>query len=128
MAKEYAGLKKEDHEKLTEAATLYRNLLGKDLTGVVSGIPVAEEGDDAKAKAQKLEASAKRSAEVTAAKEKADQEARQLSIQRHKDAGDIQPENPGPGQPAMVTERAKAAGVSRKGEEPAIAAPKGGRG
>lgn len=122
MAKEFAGLKKEDHEKLTEAATLYRNLLGKDLTGVVNSIPVADSAEnEAAAKAKKAEADLKRSAEIQRAKEDADQQARQLDLQKQRESGDIQPENPGPGQPAMVTERAKAAGVSRAGEEPIIA-------
>lgn len=120
MAKDFKGLKKEDHEKLQRAVTMYTNLTGERID--VGGIPVEEPEKDAKAEAKKAKKALEEEAEVTREVEKARQRERQLKLA--KEAGEVQDENPGPGMPAMVTERAKAQGVSRKGEEPAVASPK----
>lgn len=113
---EFAGLSKEDHEKLTRAATMYRNLTGEALD--VTSIPVAEPEKDAKERAKREEKAFTERAKATKSAEDAKQKLRQLEIAEQKGASGVQDENPGPGQPAMVTERAKAQGVSRKGEEP----------
>ena len=113
MAKEFRGLKKEEHEKLTRAAAMYTNMTGEKID--VASIPVYSEEEDAKAKQKQAENDLKRTAETTRKVEEARQEERRLKIQAE---GGVQDHNPGPGQPAMITERAKAQGKSRKGQEP----------
>lgn len=112
------GINSEEHRNLQEAATMYRNITGKDISRVVSGVRASAAKRQASPEEQQRaqrELTAK--ANATKASEDADRRARQVrsAIER---GDDIQDENPGPGQPAMVTERAKRAGVSRKGEEP----------
>lgn len=113
---EFKGLKKDEHAALTRAVTMYANLTGEKVN--ISGIPVASDEDDPKKKAEQDAKELAASAKATAAAEDANRELRRLQV-RQQGGGGIQDENPGPGQPAMVTERAKAQGVSRKGEEPA---------
>lgn len=115
---EYKGLKKEDHEKLQRAVTTHKNITGESVD--ISGIPVYNEEEDLKAKQAKATAEFERKSKVDNELEKAQQRARQIERDSH-GGGDVQSENPGPGQPAMVTERAKEQGVSRAGEEPDIA-------
>jgi hypothetical protein len=119
---EFAGIKQEDKQKLERAARMYSNATGEDVTGVVGSIPVYNPEEDQKAKAKAAEEQLTRQAETQSALEKSQQEARRLRA-RTNEQGEVQPENPGPGQPAMVTERAKAQGADRKGEEPATAKP-----
>ena len=121
MAEKDFGLKREDHQKLTRAARMYSNLTGEDVNGIVSSIPVRSEEDDAAARAKAAEEDAQRKAEMNRKVEEAQQQARRLQSGQ---TGDVQPGNPGPGQPAMATERAKDAGHDRHGEEPDTAQPK----
>lgn len=116
---EFSGIKQEDHQKLERAARMYSNATGEDVTGIVGQIPTAKPEEDAKAKAEREQRRTEQTAAANREVEEADRRARQLRNQR--DTGEVQDENPGPGQPAMVTERAKAAGISRKGEEPNMA-------
>lgn len=131
MATEFEGLKKEDKDELVKATRLYAST-GKDLSGVIDRIPVVPDDPKEKEAAdkkraeennKKAEESLQRQAEATRRREEADQESRRIAARTDALGNEIQDENPGPGQPAMVTERAKAAGVSRKGEEPKIARP-----
>lgn len=120
---EFKGLSKADHEKLTRAARMYTTLTGEALD--VRGIPIAaEETDSPEAKAKRAEEELRQQAEVTRKREEADQASRRLASGVR---SDVQPGHPGPGQPAMVTERAKEAGVTRKGEEPEMATTGGGK-
>src|SRR5687767_7665059 len=116
---EFAGLKKEDHEKLSRAAKMYATLTGETID--VGAIPIAEPEEDAKKKAERQERALANQAELTKKLEEAKQAERKLTISQQR--GDIQDENPGAGQPAMVTERAREQGVTRKGQEPPQAAP-----
>lgn len=122
---EFAGISQEDKQRLERAARMYTNATGEDVTAVVSAIPVQpDEADSAEAKAAKAEEELKWSAEAQSSLDKAHQHERRLA--RERDAGfpaAVQEGNPGPGQPAMATTRAKAAGRTRKGEEPSIARP-----
>lgn len=104
-----------NYERLQRAAKMYSQLTGEAVD--LGGITVDKPEEDAKAKAEKLQKQQAAESKVQKAKEDADQQLRKLKVAQQT-GDDIQDENPGPGQPAMVTERAKAAGVSRKGEEP----------
>jgi hypothetical protein len=123
---EFAGIKPEEKAQLERAARMYTNATGEDVTAVVSGIPVQPDAHEAaEAKAAHAEEELKWSAEAQTKLDKARQEERRMK--RASDAGfpgsEVQEGNPGPGQPAMATERAKAQGRNRKGEEPSIARP-----
>lgn len=111
---EFKGLKKEEHERLKRAVTMYHNLTGETVD--ISGIPIENPEEDAKAKAKRAEKDLQEQADITRKSEEAQQRERQLRARPV--GGDVQDENPGPGQPAMVTERAKAQGKRRKGQEP----------
>jgi len=112
---EFKGLKKDEHEKLTRAVTMYTNLTGEKID--VGAIPVYSEEEDAKAKAKRDEEQLKAKAAVTRKLEEAQQEERRIRQRMH-NADGVQDGNMGPGQPAGITQKAKAQGKSRKGSEP----------
>ena len=114
---EYAGIKEEEQKRLGEAATMYRNMTGHDLSSVVSGIPVQKPEEDAKAKQARAQKQLDSTAQAQRHLEDADRQARKLRRQAQ-GGDDVQDNNPGPGQPAMVSDRAREQGVTRKGEEP----------
>lgn len=142
MAGDFQGLKKEDKDELDKAVKLYA-ATGKDLRSVVSSIPVAptdpkekEEADKKKAEAEneKAEKQLELQAAAQRAKEKADQAGRKIAAHTDdagnlsmteeeqealKESGALQPGNPGGGQAAPATERAKAQGRGR----PEVTAP-----
>ena len=117
---EFAGITQVEKERLERAARMYTNATGEDVTSVVSAIPVQPDAaETVEAKAAKAEQELQWSAEAQRNLDSAHQQERRLA--RERDAGfpsAVQEGNPGPGQPAMATTRAKAAGMRRTGEEP----------
>jgi hypothetical protein len=138
----FSGIEQSEHEALQRAAKLYAGT-GEDVTGVVDKIPVKGESEEDKSKKAEAknkldEESLQSTAEAQAALEKAQQEARQIQARTDEQGNvwpepegaepkDVQPGNPGAGQPAMATEKAKAQGMGRQGEERKEARPANGR-
>jgi len=124
---EQTGLKQADHDLLKRALKTHEHVTGEKASHLADSIPVVNEEDPAaKAKeAQRLhDANAKLSARV----EETQQAERRARAALDAGPGSVQPGNPGGGQEAMASDRAKAAGFDRKGEEPGTAAPGGGGG
>lgn len=119
---DFKGLKKDEMEKLRRAVRTHEHLTGEHVD--IGAIPEADDEKDQQAEQEKAQRELDRKAKVDRELERAHQEARKAERDKHKGDGDVQDENPGPGQPAMVTEAAKAQGASRKGDEPASAGGK----
>ena len=124
----FSGIEQSEHEALRRAAKLYAGT-GEDVTGVVERIPVKGESEEDKSKKAEAknkvdEESLQATAEAQAQLEKAQQEARKIqnrtdsagNVWPEQNPDDVQPGNPGAGQPAMATEKAKAQGLGRQDE------------
>lgn len=132
------GLNKDDHALLKRALKTHEHVTGERATHLADSIPVASD-DDPEAKAKEAqrqhEATAKLAARVEETQQaerraRADQQAGTSTAGRPAESpgtpANMQPGNPGGGQEALATERAKAAGLDGKGHEPATAAPSSG--
>lgn len=112
---------KEEHDKLQRAAEMYTRLTGESIGDIVGKIAVSDADADKEAEAKAADDRYRAQAAAQSAYEVAEQAHRRARAAV--DAGGVQPGNPGPGMPAMATERAKAAGHDRHGEEPPTAKP-----
>ena len=113
---DFAGISKDDKNRLKEAATMYRNLTGKDVSGVVANIP-AKEDDNTEAEQVKAKADLERQAEITRKMEQAQQEFREASMPKSaKDREDAKKpvETDGAAQERMEREKDTEAESSRE--------------
>jgi hypothetical protein len=115
-----AKVSKENHEKIRRALTMYERTTGESVAGLIDAVEV-DSGEDLAAKREAHDKAYAAQAELNAKVEATEQAQRRAQAAR--DAGDLQPGNPGAGQEALVTERAKALGIQPAGKEPATAAP-----
>jgi hypothetical protein len=126
---EQQQLEQREFNTLKMALNTYRNsapdrgaidgdplLSGQEVEALSSKLKglVKKDGDDADAKAKKAQQDYDKQAKFGMARDAMQQKERQFS----QDPDSVSPENPGPGANAMITEKAKEQGMSRKGQEP----------
>lgn len=131
---EQNGLKQADHDLLKRALKTHEHVTGEKVTHLADSIPVVTE-EDPKAKAKAAQKAYEDNAKLTSRVEQTQQAERQARAAAAAPAGaaspaespstpsNVQPGNPGGGQEAMATDRAKEQGFDRKGDEPSTAQP-----
>src|SRR4051812_27837564 len=103
-----------DHDIVRRALTTYERTTGERAAHLIDQIEVADDAADAQAKQDKAAADYKAQAELNRRVEETQQAERQARAGAA--SGDaLQPGNPGAGQEALVTERAKAQGIKAAG-------------
>lgn len=116
-----AKLSKEDHAIVRRALTSHERLTGERAAHLIDSIEVESDQDPA-AKQKAAQEAYNAQAELNRKVEETHQAERRARA-GGRTPDDIQPGNPGAGQEALVTERAKALGISPHGREPETAAP-----
>ncbi len=121
MAENY-GLKQADHDLLKRALSTHEHVTGERVTHLADSIPVLAD-EDPKAKAAKAQKDYEAQAKLNSRVEETAQAERRARAAATAPSDAQQPGNPGGGQEALATDRAKAAGEGREGEKPASGAP-----
>lgn len=132
---EQNGLNQQDHDLLRRALKTHEHVTGERASHLADSIAVASPVDP-KAKAEASKRAYDSQAKLQNRVEETEQAQRRARVESEgggprpaespNTPANVQPGNPGGGQEAMATERAKAQGFDRKGQEPQSAGGTGG--